>query len=100
MCIRDRDTRLLGHVDLRGKPRKVKLFEVFAADTQSIRTLKQASRKPLLEVIEIMQAAQWQKARPRLAELRTQWPQDPAIEVLDRQCWKRIRLQNEESALQ
>ena len=95
-----KDTRLLGHVDLRGKTRKVELFEVFAADTQSIRTLKQASRKPLLEVIEIMQAAQWQKARPRLAELRTQWPQDPAIEVLDRQCWKRIRLQNEESALQ
>ena len=95
-----KDTRLLGHVDLRGKTRKVELFEVFAADTQSIRTLKQASSKPLLEVIEIMQAAQWQKARPRLAELRTQWPQDPAIEVLDRQCWKRIRLQNEESALQ
>lgn len=95
-----KDTRLLGHVDLRGKTRKVELFEVFAADTHSIRTLKQASRKPLLEVIEIMQAAQWQKARPRLAELRTQWPQDPAIEVLDRQCWKRIRLQNEESALQ
>ena len=95
-----KDTRLLGHVDLRGKTRNVELFEVFAADTQSIRTLKQASSKPLLEVIEIMQAAQWQKARPRLAELRTQWPQDPAIEVLDRQCWKRIRLQNEESALQ
>ena len=95
-----KDTRLLGHVDLRGKTRKVELFEVFAADTQSIRTLKQASRKPLLEVIEIMQAAQWQKARPRLAELRTQWPQDPAIEVLDRQCWKRLRLQSEESALQ
>lgn len=92
-----RESRLLGEVEIRGKHRRVEIFEVFAADAESLRAQKEASRMPLTEVIEMMQAAQWQKARDRLAELRTQWPQDRAIEVLDRHCWRQLRLQPAEA---
>lgn len=84
--------RILGQVEIRGKHRQVEVFEVFAADPEPIRLRKKASQEPLAEVVRMMQAGAWQRARDQLAQLVMLFPGDRAVSVLDQHCWHRIRL--------
>ena len=85
-------SRLLGQVELRGRGRAVELFEVYAADPPARRNAKAASRAPLADAIAAMQAGRWADARAALAALAATCPEDPAIDALDRHCWRRLRL--------
>lgn len=88
-------SRHLGQVELRGKDRAVDIFEVFAGDPPALRAAKEGTRDALAAAIALMQAGRWGDAREALAALRQRTPQDPAIDVLDRHCWRRLRLELE-----
>jgi class 3 adenylate cyclase/CheY-like chemotaxis protein len=86
-------TRQLGQVELRGKGRRVEIFEVFAGDPASARDDKAATKRPLAEVIQQMQLQRWPSARRGLAELRRRHPDDPVFDALDRHCERQLHLE-------